>query len=527
MESAIKWYYKKIHSYDLNNWEKAVQSSEKRIDCLTQQGDFEGGEINSGDYVDVDLVRGSTFSKCKPEQNTFHVLIDGIVRITLYPLFISWWTAKTNSLISGGFAVMYALLAWSLHTYATNYTNEEFGRVSFEEVCLPCLLVLATGSIHCQIASTESSSRYNDEWEMSSEASSSKEEEQPEFVSLLDQNLDTYSSTNNLPSVALRDDMIKVKVWTCRRKKMCRKVKMSFIDVGSMIIRKAHANNSTNVTGKALVFSFSVFVPFMLRALNRSEETDPADPKEILNVLLGGSCPQVKWVVAVLTLTRAVFTSVLFVVLSAAGLTFDRRLRHAKYFSCLTSQRRSMTSQLPHFRLNKIKNLKAWLSLRSYLRRRGPQRSTDLIFTAAYTCFMFLLCFVSVTMVSGGGHFSRTTFFWECGAWLAALATFLTAYLVTGIKIHKKYNNTSILLTEQFNLFMQMERKPEKKEALQRVNNALTTTNRLINETSNGIFGLTKNTIFYSLSKVVVLSALSGAVSEILGFKVKMWKLKD
>ena len=72
-----------------------------------------------------------------------------------------------------------------------------------------------------------------------------------------------------------------------------------------------------------------------------------------------------------------------------------------------------------------------------------------------------------------------------------------------------------------------MERKPEKKEALQRVNNALTTTNRLINETSNGIFGLTKNTIFYSLSKVVVLSALSGAVSEILGFKVKMWKLKD
>ena len=73
----------------------------------------------------------------------------------------------------------------------------------------------------------------------------------------------------------------------------------------------------------------------------------------------------------------------------------------------------------------------------------------------------------------------------------------------------------------------QMERKPEKKEALQRVNNALTTTNRLINETSNGIFGLTKNTIFYSLSKVVVLSALSGAVSDLLGFKVKMWKLKD
>ena len=461
MESAIKWYYKKIHSYDLNNWEKAVQSSEKRIDCLTSQGDFEGDKVNSGGYVDVDLVRGSAFSKNKPEQNTLHVLIDGIVRIALFPLFFNWWAAKTSSLVSAAFALMYALLASSLLTYSAHHHREEFARVSFEEVCLPCLLVLATGSIHCQIASTGDSSRYDDEWEMSSEASfgdESKEEERQEFVSLLDRNLDdAYSSTNNLPSVALRDDMIKVKVWTCRQRKLCRKVKMSFIDVGSAIIRKAHANNSASVTGKALVFSFSVFVPFMLRALNRSEETDLADPKEVLKVLLGGSCPRVRWVVAVLTLTRAAFTSVLFVMLSAAGLTFDRRFRHAKYFSCLTSQRRSMTSQLPHFRLNKIKNLKAWLSLRSYLRRRGPQRSTDLIITATYTCFMFLLCFVSVKMVSGGGStFSGSTFFWECGAWLVALATFLMAYLVTGIKIHKKYNNTSILLTEQFNLFMQV-----------------------------------------------------------------------
>ena len=465
MESAIKWYYKKIHSYDLNNWEKVVQNSEKYIDFLTS-GDFEGEvkKIDSNDYVDIDLVRGSTFSKNKPEHDSLYILIDGIIRILFFPMFINWWIAKTNLFISTTFTLMYALFAWSLFTYFREYDNEEFKTVSFEEVCLPCILMLATGSIHCQIASTASSSKYSEDWEMTSETSfiSTKEEDQKEteFVSLLDQNLSTQSSTNNLPSVALRDDMIKVKIWTCQQKKLFRKVKMSFMDVGSIIIRKAYINNKMYITGKAFVFLFSVFVPFIYRALNQSNEISLRNPTEALRILLGGNCLKVNLVVAILSASRAVFTAVVFIMLSSAGRTFNKRFYHAKYFSCLTSQRRSMMSSLPHFRLNKIKNLKAWLSLRSYLRRRGPQRSTDLIFSASYTCFMFLLCFVSVKMVSSSGNswqsFSRSTFFWECGTWLVVLATFLLAYLVTGIKIHKKYNNTSILLTEQFNLFMQV-----------------------------------------------------------------------
>ena len=45
-----------------------------------------------------------------------------------------------------------------------------------------------------------------------------------------------------------------------------------------------------------------------------------------------------------------------------------QRLLYAKHFSYLTSSRRARKSDIPHFRLNKVRNIKAWLSLRSYLK---------------------------------------------------------------------------------------------------------------------------------------------------------------
>lgn len=41
---------------------------------------------------------------------------------------------------------------------------------------------------------------------------------------------------------------------------------------------------------------------------------------------------------------------------------------YAKFFSALTSTRRARRNQVPHFRLHKVKNIKAWLSLRSFLK---------------------------------------------------------------------------------------------------------------------------------------------------------------
>lgn len=45
-----------------------------------------------------------------------------------------------------------------------------------------------------------------------------------------------------------------------------------------------------------------------------------------------------------------------------------QRLLFAKLFGHLTSVRRARKSEVPHFRLKKVQNIKMWLSLRSYLK---------------------------------------------------------------------------------------------------------------------------------------------------------------
>lgn len=45
--------------------------------------------------------------------------------------------------------------------------------------------------------------------------------------------------------------------------------------------------------------------------------------------------------------------------------------------------------------------------------------------------------------------------------------------MTLGLKINKKYRNLSVLITEQINLYLQMEQKPHKKEELMVANNVL------------------------------------------------------
>ena len=54
--------------------------------------------------------------------------------------------------------------------------------------------------------------------------------------------------------------------------------------------------------------------------------------------------------------------------LTVSERTFYQRLLYAKNFCYLTSSRRARKYDLPHFRLNKVRNIKAWLSLRSFLK---------------------------------------------------------------------------------------------------------------------------------------------------------------
>jgi len=73
-----------------------------------------------------------------------------------------------------------------------------------------------------------------------------------------------------------------------------------------------------------------------------------------------------------------------------------------------------------------------------------------------------------------------------------------------------------------------MEQKPNKKEELMLANNVLKLAADLLKELEGPfkISGLSANPYLYNLTKVVVLSAVSGVLSEMLGFKLKIHKIK-
>ena len=237
------------------------------------------------------------------------------------------------------------------------------------------------------------------------------------------------------------------------------------------------------------------------------------------------------FVIVTSAFNRLILTIAFFFLLSVAERAFKRRFLTAKLFSHLTSSRRSLKSSLPHFRLYKVRNIKAWLCVRSFLRRRGPQRSVDCIVSTAFLTCIFnvsYLCYQLLREDKEDEMSQVTDVNCEVLAWCIAMAVFLIRFMTLASKINQKYRNLSVLLTEQINLYLQMEQKPHKKEQLLLANNVLKLSSDLLKEleTPFKIHGLSANPFLYNCTRVLVLSAVSGVLSEMLGFKLKLYKVK-
>jgi len=228
-------------------------------------------------------------------------------------------------------------------------------------------------------------------------------------------------------------------------------------------------------------------------------------------------------------INRLILTIAFFFLLSVAERAFKRRFLTAKLFSHITSTRRSMKSKIPHFRLYKVRNIKAWLCVRAFLRRRGPQRSIDCIVSTAFMTTLInvsYLCYELLQEDDVNPEINVANC--EVIAWCVAIGIFLIRYMTLASKINQKYRNLSVLLTEQINLYLQMELKPHKKEQLLLANNVLKLSSDLLKEleTPFKINGLSANPFLYNCTRVLVLSAVSGVLSEMLGFKLKLYKVK-
>jgi hypothetical protein len=149
--------------------------------------------------------------------------------------------------------------------------------------------------------------------------------------------------------------------------------------------------------------------------------------------------------------------SITFATLADAEVTYHRRLMYAKCFTALTSARRSRLNNLPHFRLKNVVNIKAWISLRggrTWLKRQSRQRAADEIVSSSFLINLVLLVVMGMQAVAetpsnatNAAHNSLVRL--EVTTWCLLSSIFMLRFMMLGSNINKKYQNTSLLLTEQ------------------------------------------------------------------------------
>ncbi|XP_077565989.1 protein PHTF2 isoform X1 [Stigmatopora nigra] len=316
----------------------------------------------------------------------------------------------------------------------------------------------------------------------------------------------------------------------------CKKADMSVLEISGMIMNRVNLYTpgiGYQVFGNLVSVTLGL-TPFAYRLVQHRdlEQLTTLSAHELLSVALGGGTAWDGLVLTMVTLSfmvRVCLILLFFFLLSVAERTYKQRLLFAKLFGHLTSARRARKSEVPHFRLKKVQNIKMWLSLRSYLKRRGPQRSVDVIVSSAFLLMLSVIFICCAQLLHVHKSFLECHYNWELVVWCSSLSLFLLRFVTLGSETSKKYSNTSILLTEQINLYLKMEKKPNKKEELTLVNNVLKLATKLLKELDSPfrLYGLTMNPLLYNITQVVILSAVSGVISDLLGFNLKLWKIKS
>ncbi|XP_067937841.1 protein PHTF2-like [Watersipora subatra] len=335
-------------------------------------------------------------------------------------------------------------------------------------------------------------------------------------------------------------DRITCIVW---EKGQCKKVDLSFVELGGQIEQQV-ANidyDSTELFICSVTFSFLIsFFPFLFRFYYSAKlrsmlvalllESSVPDSSMLIDsfTILAGSSWQEFVIIMNGVTQRFVLSGIFCFFVSVAERSYWQRLQFAKFFTYLTSARRSRKHGVPHFRLNKVKNIKIWLSLRAYLKKRGPQRSVEVIVGSVFGLFVVFLATMCVQLLADVEKFIKLYANWELTLCCLFLMCYLLRFYSLGTKITKKYRNLSTIITEQINLFLHMEQKPHKKEELLVANSVLKLAESLMKEIESPykMSANIINPVVFNVARVAMLSAFSAVISELLGFKLKLHKVK-
>ncbi|KAM7422085.1 hypothetical protein PAMA_010251 [Pampus argenteus] len=312
----------------------------------------------------------------------------------------------------------------------------------------------------------------------------------------------------------------------------CKKADMSVLEISGIILTRVKLveQGVGYLMFGGLVTTTLALLPFSFRLASHLDvsKLDSLSLSELLVMMVGPNV-QTYTFFFITMVERVCLTGLFFFMMCVAERTYKQRLLFAKFFSHLTSGRKAKKSEIPHFRLKKVQNIKMWLSLRSFLRRRGPQRSVDVIVSTIFLLALSISFIICAQLLHSHKTFLESLTNWELMVWCSSLILFLLRLATLGSETNYKYSNSSVLLTEQINLYLKMEKKPNKKEELNIVNNVLKLATKLMKEldTPFRLLGLTVNPLIYNITRVVILSAVSAVVSDLLGFNIRLWKIKS
>ncbi|XP_028405988.1 putative homeodomain transcription factor 1 [Dendronephthya gigantea] len=629
----IAWFQQKIGRYDKALWERTIEQKEIKVledlNCAPRKS----GNVKP-ELIDIDLIRGSTFSKAKPVHGWFAVLRKGLLHVCFYPLYYKWWRNVIPFPIWIFFLLLYTtqLLAFVIYT---SY-SEEMKFVYPTEAFGPVLIMVVLGILHTQVVSTtvsnvdgislrsgrqrksrrkkskprnhlnssvedlvqerrngvrkrirkkpsaenvkkvtnlnrssqaaelsatdqsddegerddvhpeksqsegteaERSERTEEEFfeNNGSSSSTSSYSDNESVKSNFDEEdpfkWDKNGILNGVTGGAPTGEMVSASIWEGRQ---CKRVELTLLDMSSAIINKMNAfKASSGYLQLALVVSVCVaFTPSLFRLYESDEQTKWTSRHGLYQIYLRcfGSELKSSLVIWMSLIQSGSSSFCFFFLLCVAERTLRQRLLCAKLFGTITSSRRARRHGLPHFRLHKVKNIKMWLCLRSMLKRRGPQRSVGVIISSTFLLGICLVVITCVQLLKGTEkeRFLSKLFNVEVFIWSLVLWIYQLRFVTLGSKINRKFLNNTVLMTEQLNLYLQMEKNPAKKDDLMIANNVLKLATKLLKdlESPYKISGLATNPLLYNITRVVVLSLISGVMSDLLGFRLKVWKIK-
>ncbi|PIK42650.1 putative homeodomain transcription factor 2 [Apostichopus japonicus] len=149
---AISKFQQQIGAYDKERWEEHLDEKEQQGIDSQKHAPLKVGRVKT-ELIDVDLVRGSTFTKAKPEHAWLATTRKGLCRVLLLPLFYKWWQTQLTAWILRLMLLLYFLqfLCFLIYVFSSPAVKKHLYLI---EVLCPVVAMIVVGSTYTSVVST-------------------------------------------------------------------------------------------------------------------------------------------------------------------------------------------------------------------------------------------------------------------------------------------------------------------------------------------------------------------------------------